>query len=102
MAYTDTYFMGATQVIVPVGITGIEILPGPSTNGGFFKISSGAGTLSIIPRLGISSNVGYPVGAAEVISWSGPARFFLSAGGATTTICMVPSYTAGYSLYPGG
>lgn len=94
--------MGATQIIVPTGITGILVTPGPSNNGGFFKIFSGAGTLSIIPKLGISSSLGYPVGAAEVISWSGPGYFFLSAGGATTTICMVPSYTAGYSQFPGG
>ena len=97
MPNIDTYFLGATQIAVATGITATPVVPGPYCNGGFFKIMSGAGTLSIVPTQGTSYSLGYPVGASEVVSFSGPARFFLSAATATMVVAMVPSYSAGFS-----
>ena len=97
MAYTDTYFIGATLVTVQTGITATAVVLGNYVNGGFFKIASGAGTLALVQTRGTSYNAGYPVGAAEVINFSGPARFFLSASGATMVVAIAPSYSQGVS-----
>lgn len=100
MAYTDTYFIGATLVTVQTGITATAVVLGSYVNGGFFKSTSGAGTLAIVQTQGTSYNAGYPVGAAEVVSFSGPARFFLSAATATMIVAIAPSFSQGVSAAP--
>lgn len=100
MAYTDTYFIGSTLVVVPTGITATAVNPGPYVQGGFFKITAGAGTLAIVQTQGTSYSLGYPVGASEVVSFSGPARFFLSAATATMTVALASSYSQGVSAAP--
>jgi len=100
MAYTDTYFIGSTQVVVPTGITATPVVFGNYVNGGFFKIQSGAGTLSIVQASGVSYTLGYPIGAAEVVSFSGPSRFFLVASGATMVVACATSFSQGVSAAP--
>ncbi len=97
MPNTDTYFIGATLITVQTGITATPVVFGPWVNGGFFKINSGAGTLAIVQTQGTSFNAGYPIGAAEVVSFSGPARFFLSAATATMVVACAPSFSQGVS-----
>ncbi len=99
--YTDTFQLGATNLVVGTGVSNIiQVLPGRCVNGGFFKISGGSGTLAIVQGPGVSFNTGYPVGAAEVVQWQGPAKFWLAASGATMTVSYVPSYNDGFSALP--
>lgn len=97
MPNTDTYFMGATQIVIATGNTGVAVIPGPYVNGGFFKPLSG-GTISIVQTLTTVGASGYAVGAAEVVSFSGPARFFLASPGATAICQLVYSASAGISF----
>ncbi len=92
--YTDTYSMGATLMNIGTGITQVvQIVPAAGTNGGFFKLAVGSGgTLSIVSGAGVSANAGYILGATEVVSFEGPALFWLAAMGATATVAYVPSY----------
>ena len=100
MAYTDTYFIGATLMTVQTGITATAVNFGAYVNGGFFKIASGAGTLAIVQTQGTSYSLGYPIGASEVVSFEGPARFFLSAATATMVVACAPSFSQGFSAAP--
>ena len=100
MAYTDTYFIGSTLITVQTGITATAVVFGPYVNGGFFKIQSGAGTLAIVQTQGTSFNAGYPIGAAEVVTFTGPARFFLSAASATMVVACAQSFSQGISTAP--
>ncbi len=100
--YTDTFQLGATNLVIGTGITQVaQIFPGRGVNGGFFKIAPGSGgTLALVQGLGSSHSSGYILGASEVVSFQGPATFFLAASGATATVSFVLSYNAGYSLLP--
>jgi len=93
------YQLGATLINVGLSQTA-EIAAQACQNGGFFKIQAGAGTLAIVQGASSIYSAGYPVGASEVVSFTGPARFFLAAATATMTIALVTSYSAGYSLRP--
>ena len=99
MPNTDTYFMGATHVVIATGNTGVAVVPGAGVNGGFFKSLSG-GTVSLVQTLTTHGASGYAVGAAEVVSFSGPARFFLAAPGATAIVQLVYSTSPGFSQIP--
>lgn len=90
----STHRMGATQISIGLGVTATPIMPGPRQNGGIFKIISGSGTLCIVDGPGFSTLTGYPVGSAEIVSYSGPAVFYLSAASATMTIALSPSYSS--------
>ena len=97
----DTYQLGVTLIHVGNALAqNQEIAPGRGWNGWQFKIHAGSGTLCVVNSLGASHTAGYPVGASEVINATGPARFFLAASGATVTIALVASLSAGFSLNP--
>jgi len=93
--YTNSYVLGAT--IGVVGLSSIlQVNPPLGANGGFFKILSG-GSLAIAPGLSSPGFWGatlYPVGANEIISFNGPARFFLAASSATTIVSIAYSYSS--------
>jgi hypothetical protein len=97
--YTNTYALGSTIAVVGLSsITGV--FPGKGVNGGFLKILSGAGSLAIAPGLSSPGFWGatlYPIGASEIISFSGPARFYLAASTATMIASITFSYTSGLS-----
>lgn len=96
--YTDSYLLGATLVPIQVD-TPKQILPSAGINGWTFKKASGA-TLAIVRGTGFSSAQGYVLGDTEVFNVSGPATFFLAAGGATVVAAIVPSFSRGFSLFP--
>lgn len=89
-----TYLMGATLINVGLSAT-VRVMPPSSCNGGFFKISSGAGTLAIVQGMSSISTAGYFVAAGEAISMSGPAVFYLAAAGATMTVAYCHTYSQG-------
>lgn len=93
---TDSYIMGCTLAVV--GLSSITAVnPGAGVNGGFFKILSGAGSLAIAPGLSSPGSWGatlYPVGATEIVSFSGPARFYLAASAATMIVSIGLSYSS--------
>lgn len=91
--------LGATIIHVGLSAT-VQVAPQRNQNGGFFKIAAGGGTLALVQGASSISSAGYLVGDTEIISFSGPARFFLAAAGATMTVHLVTSYSDGYSLYP--
>ena len=99
MSYTDSYVLGSTLAVV--GLSSIlQVSPGAKVNGGFFKILSGAGSLAIAPGLSSPGFWGatlYPVGANEIVTFSGPARFYLAASAATMIVSIGLSYNQGIS-----
>jgi hypothetical protein len=99
--YTDTFQMGVTNIVVGTTVANnVQIMPGRCVNGGFFKIASGGGTLAIVNSIGVTYSTGYVLGGSEVVSFQGPATFFLAASGATMTVAYVQSYNMGFSLLP--
>ncbi len=100
--YTDTYQLGATNLVVGTGISAIfQFMPGRCVNGGFFKIATGSGgTLALVQGAGVTFSNGYILGTTEVVSFQGPATFFLAASGATATVSVVQSYNMGFSQLP--
>ena len=96
----QTYLMGGTLLVVGTGLSAVlQVVPIRNQNGALLKIATGAGTLSIV-NAGQTATQGYALGAAEVVSIAGPAVFYLAAATATMTAAYMPSYSAGYSLYP--
>ncbi len=97
--------IGATHVVVGLSMT-VAIYPTIYCFAQNLKILSGGGTLEIItpgttlgPGTGATGwGTGYPIGANEVISWDGPARFYLAATGATMIASLVYTETAGASF----
>lgn len=99
--------MGGTRIAVGLSAI-IAVKPAPYTYGQNMKILSGGGTLEIVaPPAALSGasavgwGTGYPVGATETISVSGPAVFYLAASGATMTVAMLDGYTTGASFTAG-
>lgn len=90
-----TYAMGATIISVGLSAT-VRVIPPSGCNGGFFKISSGGGTLAIVQGISSIATQGYFVAAGEAISMSGPAVFFLAAAGATMNVALCQTYSQGY------
>lgn len=70
------------------------------------KIFAGGGTLEIVPPAlsGTSTaaasgwGTGYPIGANEIVNFSGPAVIYLAATGATMTAAMYIGRTAGATV----
>lgn len=90
---STTHRMGAT--LIPVGLSQtFQFMISHSLNGGFLKITSGAGTLCIVDGPSFIFSQGYPVGASEIVQWNGPATFFLAAATATMTVAVVTSYSS--------
>lgn len=105
----DTCAMGGT--VVTLGVLGASVFPTqiktPSISGGMFYINSlgASATVQILPiqmsglniagATGVGgSMVGYPVGSSQVISWLGPASFYLACTGATSTCAFLFEYAA--------
>lgn len=104
MAQTDIYSMGATRINVGLS-TIIRVTPTAYQYAENIKILAGGGTLEIIPTpLALSGasavgwGLGYPIGASEVVSVSGPAVFYMAATGATMTATILLGYTAGATI----
>ncbi len=78
--------VGATHVVVGLSAI-VGIVPPQYGFAQSLKIFSGGGTLEIVPiSIGATNaagltgwGTGYPIGASEVVSWAGPARFYLAA-----------------------
>ncbi len=99
--YTDTFQLGATNIVIGTTVANnVQVFPGRACNGGFFKIASGGGTLAIVQSSGVTYSTGYVLGSQEVVSFQGPATFFLAASGATMTVSFVQSYNLGFSALP--
>lgn len=92
--YTNTYLLGST--VMTVGLSGaVAFIPPSGCNGGFFKINAGGGTLYLASSFSQAPGASlYPVGATEVISFEGPARFFLAAAGATMSVSVGLKYSS--------
>lgn len=94
--YTNTYRLGPTLVIV--GLSAIsDVNPPSGTNGGFFKILTGSGSLALAPGLSSPGFWGatlYPVGRNEVVGFNGPARFYLAAATATMIVAVTYSFSS--------
>lgn len=100
--YTDTYSLGSTISVVGLSAAA-AFIPPVNCNGVWFKINSGAGTLYI--GSGISQIPGvtmYPVSLTEIVSASGPARFFFYAASATMTVSVGMSFSRGLSAVIAG
>lgn len=102
----DVRVLGATQIAVGLSLL-VPVRPSQNHTASTLKILSGAGTLWITPMIGNSLSgavaasliaSGYPLGASEVFSISGPATFFLSASAATMVAAVAVGYTTGYTL----
>ena len=97
MSYENTFSLGST--LMNVGLSAAAVFNPPQfCNGGGFKVVSGAGNLFI--GNGISLTPGatmYPVSASEVVSFQGPAKFYLYASAATMTVGVFLSYNQGLS-----
>lgn len=91
-----SYGIGATLISVGLSAT-VTVLPSRCQNGGFFKIASGGGTLAIVAGVSSICSQGYPVGAGEAISISGPAIFYLAAAGATMVVGWCPTLSQGFN-----
>ncbi len=100
--YTDTFQLGATNIVVGLTVANnVQVVPDRCVNGGFFKIAAGSGgTLALVQSLGVTYSTGYILGNTEVVSFQGPATFFLAASGATCTVSFVRSYNMGFSTLP--
>jgi len=95
------FYVGLSQVIkVPAGDHVID---------GTLKIQSGGGTLEIVNPVYSGSSTqagltapawgnGYPVSASEILSFYGPAIFYLAATGATMQVAMTVGRTAGATV----
>lgn len=102
MAASDLRAFGFGVTQIHIGSSGLAEGPIKAPRGcvgGQFKILAGAGTLAIV-NSGESMGQGYPVGATEVVSFTGPLGFYLAAKTATMTISMVYAIGAGASLFP--
>ena len=93
---TNTYLLGATTM--NVGLSAAAVFEAPQGyNGGWFKSGSG-GSLFLGSGLSQTPGTGMYFVASEVINFSGPARFYLYATGATAVVHVGLSYSAGMSL----
>lgn len=104
-SYDSIFSLGTTNIIVPVGATVAVLIEGiAGQNSTLLKYVSG-GTLSVVgvatgvtlTAAELASAVGnhYVMGTSEVLSIDGPARFYLMATGATTTVSAIRGRTQG-------
>jgi hypothetical protein len=92
IATTVKYMNGGTLEILPPTL-GMSFVPGVSTvNQGIFL----GGSTQSLAMLAALSGTGYLMGSSEVLSFNGPTRFYLSALGATTLVCVIRHFGAGF------
>lgn len=94
-----TYNLGATSIAVPVGNTGIAVIPPAHCIGVFLRYNTG-GTLAITNQLAAGATTGMYVSAVDTISIDGPAQFFLNATGATAVAGIAWKLSSGISFLP--
>lgn len=100
----DARVIGATRFAVGLSQI-IRVTPDPFAYRTSIKAISG-GTLELLsPRLsgtstaaGFSAGSGWPFIANEVVSWIGPASYYLMSSGATTIVSLVTQSTNGATL----
>jgi hypothetical protein len=108
-AQNDTFLLGGT--LITLGQLGASVFPtivkSPSISGGQMTVhtlGSGA-TVQILPIAvaGASiggatavgaSLVGYPFSSSDIISWVGPASFYLASTGAASVVKVLFEYSA--------
>lgn len=99
------YGFGSTRIIVPIGATNALLFnPITGQNGMLLKWFSG-GTLELIgvpygatltaQNLADANQNHYIMGTTEILSLNGPARFYLSATGATVVAMSLAEKSAG-------
>ncbi len=102
----DVNGLGATQLVIAPGATNailVSAVPGEvaslikySTGGSLEIVQAPYGAsytgASLVPLIG----TGYLMGVSEVISLTGPARYYLIATGATTTVMNLRGLSSGY------
>jgi hypothetical protein len=111
-AQNDTYAIGGTMLSMsPLGASVFPtLIQSPPAGGQFYinALATGA-TVQILPTSVAGASIGgatavgasvtgYPVGPSQVISWVGPASFYLACTGSTAQIAMLLEYTAGATL----
>jgi hypothetical protein len=98
------YGLGVTQVPI-VATVATRIIPPAGTNSSVVKYLSG-GTLAVVNggasgSLGMSAALGYILSTTETVNVSGPASFFLSAGGSTSVAQIMFGFSSGgLSAFP--
>lgn len=90
------YGMQATLMVIGNGATALPVSPPAHCNGHILRYNSG-GSLAIVSGIGFTSSQGYLLGTTEQIITTGPAQFFLAAGGATSTAQVIFQFSSGYS-----
>lgn len=93
------YGMQATLLTLGNGATTLLVTPPAHCNGHILRWNSG-GSLAIVNANGMTSSQGYLLGTTEQIITTGPAQFFLAAGGATAVAQVIWQLSAGYSNLP--
>jgi hypothetical protein len=91
------YGLAPTLIPVPVALTATAVIPPANCNGWFLKQHSG-GTLAVVNAAsGLTAAQGFILGASMTLEVTGPAAFFLNAGGATAVAAVMFKRSAGYS-----
>ena len=93
------YGMQATLLTIGNGATTLQVSPPAHCNGHILRWQSG-GSLAIVNQSGMTAAQGYILGTTEQIITTGPAQFFLAAGGATSVAQVIWKLSAGYSQLP--
>lgn len=108
-AQNDTFLMGGTLItMAPLGASVFPtIFKTPTISGGQFYVDTlGSGaTIQILPTqiagasiggaTGVGASIsGYGIATSQVISWIGPAQFYLACTGATSKIGALFEYNA--------
>lgn len=101
MSNQFVYAFGTTQVAIPIGNTCVPITPPAACIGGWLQWQSG-GTLAICNQLAQAASAGFILGITSFppMTWDGPAKFFLNAGGSTAVASIAWKFSSGYSLTP--
>lgn len=91
----NTKILGGTQLVIGLSAV-VEVSSEAYVNGWTFKKFTG-GSLTIVGATTSTVGSGYVVGDSESINIDGPAKFFLSAVGATVTVHLLQSKSSGAS-----
>lgn len=103
-----TCYMGGTIMNlggVTAAIQPTRFLAPPNCVGGELRRLSG-GSLEIMPNViaggsiggASASGTGYLIGISQIISWEGPAAFYLAATGATVVVSALMKFSDGATL----
>jgi hypothetical protein len=87
------------------GVFPVQVIPPAYCVGGEVRRVSG-GSLEIMPSVVSGGSiggatvpgVGYLIGSSQVLSWEGPAAFFLGASGSTCIASVLFKYAAGSTI----